>query len=254
MLVQAETGVMSITGTRETPSRAGIAVADIAAGMYAYSGILTALFARTRSGEGTNIDVSLFDAMAEWMSAPVYYTTYGGADPPRSGDANATIAPYELFTTSYGAGLYIAIQNDREWRRFCAAVLEQPALADDERYVTNAQRVIHRGDLRAAIDGVFSSHVAEEMVKRLESADIAFATRNSIEAFVKHPQLVERQRWRTVDSPAGPLRAVAPPANLSDVEPVMDPIPALGQHTEVILEELGFDRGTIDEWRREKVV
>jgi crotonobetainyl-CoA:carnitine CoA-transferase CaiB-like acyl-CoA transferase len=198
--------------------------------------------------------VSLFDAMAEWMSAPTYYTTYGGAEPPRSGDAHATIAPYELFTTRDGAALYIAIQNDREWRGFCAEVLEQPALADDERYVTNAQRVIHRGDLRAAIGAVFSSHPAEEIVRRLESADIAFARRNSIDAFVKHPQLVERQRWRTVDSPAGPLRAVAPPANLSDVEPVMDPIPALGQHTDVILEELGFNHATIEGWRREKFV
>jgi itaconate CoA-transferase len=254
MLVQAETGVMSITGTHETPSRAGIAVADIAAGMYAYSGILTALFARTRSGEGTNIDVSLFDALAEWMSAPTYYATYGGAEPARTGDAHATIAPYELFTTKDGAGLYIAIQNDREWYRFCADVLEQPSLAHDERYVTNAQRVIHRTELREAIGGVFASHAADEIVRRLEAADIAFARRNSIDAFVKHPQLVERQRWRTVDSPAGLLRAVAPPANLSDVEPVMDPIPALGQHTDVILEELGFDRGTIAGWRREKMV
>jgi itaconate CoA-transferase len=254
MLVQAETGVMSITGTRDTPSRAGIAVADIAAGMYAYSGILTALFSRSRSGEGTAIDVSLFDALAEWMSAPVYYATYGGAEPARTGDAHATIAPYELFTANDGAGLYIAIQNDREWHRFCGEVLEQPALATDERYVTNAQRVIHRSDLREAIGAVFAAHAADEIVRRLESADIAFAKRNSIDAFVKHPQLVERQRWRTVDSPSGPLRAVAPPANLSGVEPVMDPIPALGQHTGVILAELGFDRETIEEWRREKMV
>jgi itaconate CoA-transferase len=254
MLVQAETGVMSITGTQETPSRAGIAVADIAAGMYAYSGILMALFARTRSGDGTTIDVSLFDSLAEWMSAPTYYTTYGGIEPPRTGDAHATIAPYELFTTKDGAGLYIAIQNDREWRRLCADVLGQPALAEDERFATNGQRVAHRGDLRAAIEAVFAAHSADEIVHRLEAAEIAFSRRNSIEAFVNHPQLVERQRWRTVDSPAGPLQAVMPPANLSDVEPVMGAIPALGQHTDAILGELGFDERTIDAWRQEKVV
>ena len=150
MLVQAEAGVMSITGTPDTPSRVGISVADIAAGMYAYSGILTALFARTQTGEGATLDVSLFDALAEWMSAPAYYTAYGGIEPPRSGDAHATIAPYELFTTNDGAGIYIAIQNDREWRRFCAQVLEQPALADDERFVTNAARVRNRKELRGS--------------------------------------------------------------------------------------------------------
>jgi itaconate CoA-transferase len=188
------------------------------------------------------------------MSAPTYYTTYGGVELARTGDAHATIAPYELFTTSDGAGLYIAIQNDREWRRFCAEVLEQPALADDARFVTNAQRVVHRGDLRASIEAVFASHVSDEIERRLEAAEIASARRNSIEAFVQHPQLVERHRWRSVDSPAGPLQAVAPPANLSDVEPVMGPIPALGQHSEAILEELGFDRATLEGWRREKAI
>jgi itaconate CoA-transferase len=245
---------MSITGTPETPSRAGIAVGDIAAGMYAYSGILTALFGRTRTGAGTTIDVSLFDALAEWMSAPTYYTTYGGVEPARTGDAHATIAPYELFTTSDGAGIYIAIQNDREWRRFCAQVLERPEIADDARFVTNGQRVVHRGELRAEIEAAFSSHASDEIVRRLESAEIAFARRNSIDAFVKHPQLIERDRWRSVDSPGGPLRAVAPPANLSDVEPVMGPIPSLGQHSEAILEELGFDRAAIDGWRRDKAI
>jgi crotonobetainyl-CoA:carnitine CoA-transferase CaiB-like acyl-CoA transferase len=254
MLVQAEAGVMSITGTPDTPSRVGISVADIAAGMYAYSGILTALFARARTGDGATLEVSLFDALAEWMGAPTYYTAYGGSEPPRSGDAHATIAPYELFTTGDGAGIYIAIQNDREWRRFCERVLEQPALGSDERFAVNAERVRHRAALRAVIADAFARHTTGEILRRLEAEAIAFARRNSIEAFIAHPQLVERQRWRSVDSPAGTLRAVAPPVVLSGVEPVMNAIPALGQHTQPILEELGYDAATIERWRLERVV
>jgi itaconate CoA-transferase len=254
MLVQAEAAVMSITGTADTPSRVGISVADIAAGMYAYSGILTALLARAQTGDGVTLEVSLFDALAEWMSAPVYYTAYGGSEPPRSGDAHATIAPYESFATRDGVWIYIAIQNDREWRRFCDGVLKQPALAADDRFSTNALRVEHRAALRATIAGVFARKSAPQMFERLDAAAIAYARRNSIDDFVSHPQLVQRHRWHTTDSLAGPLRALLPPVRIEGVTPVMGAIPALGQHSQRILEELGFDSPTIAQWRAEKVI
>jgi itaconate CoA-transferase len=254
MLVQAEAGVVSITGTPETPSRVGISVADIAAGMYAYSGILTALLARTSTGRGTTLEVSLFDALAEWMSAPAYYTAYGGVEPPRSGAAHATIAPYELFTSSDGMEIYLAIQNAREWKRFCAEVLDRPAVADDPRFSSNALRVQHRDALHAVIAAVCARISGAEMVGRLQSAGIAYARRNSVHEFLDHPQLATRDRWRDVGSPAGPVRALKPPVQMGGVDPVMGDIPALGQHTQRILEELGFDSHTIATWRTEKMI
>src|SRR4029079_16308223 len=180
MLVQAEAGLVSITGSRDTPSRVGISVADIAAGLYAYSGILTALLARSTSGEGTGLDVSLFDALGEWMGAPAYYTAYGGTQPPRRGAAHATLAPYELFVSRDGVEIFLAIQNAREWTRFCQSVVEQPALAADPRFASNASRVRHRDELHAMIADVFARMTATAIVGRLEAADIAFARRNSV--------------------------------------------------------------------------
>jgi itaconate CoA-transferase len=254
MLIQAEAGVVSITGTPETPSRVGISIADIAAGMYAYSGILTALLARTSTGRGTAIDISLFDALGEWMSAPAYYTSYGGAEPRRSGAAHATIAPYELFRAADGIEIYLAIQNTREWTRFCHHVLGRPALVDDPRFVSNATRVQHRDALHAAIAEVFAQVSGANLIDRLEAAGIAYARRNSIGEFLAHPQLATRDRWCTVGSPAGPLRALKPPVQMDGVEPVMDDVPALGQHSQEILEELGFDADTIGRWRTERVI
>lgn len=241
MLVQAETGVTSITGTPDTPSRVGISIADIAAGMYAYSGILTALLARARTGDGTALEVSLFDALAEWMGAPMYYAAYGGSEPSRSGAAHATIAPYEPFVSQDGVEIYLAIQNAREWTRFCDQVLGRPELARDPRFTTNPRRVEHRAELHAIIENLFAELPASDILDRLESAEIASARRNSIAAFVAHPQLAERDCWKTIDSPAGPLRAVRPPVRMDDVDPAMRAVPALGQHTKQILEELGFD-------------
>ena len=241
MLVQAETGVTSITGTPETPSRVGISIADIAAGMYAYSGILTALLARARTGDGTALEVSLFDALAEWMGAPMYYAAYGGSEHGRSGAAHATIAPYELFVSQDRVEIYLAVQNAREWTRFCDRVLGRPELAHDPRFATNPQRVEHRAELHAIIQNLFAELPASDIVDRLESADIASARRNSVAGFVAHPQLAERDCWRTIDSPAGPLRAVRPPVRMDGVDPPMGAVPALGQHTKQILEELGFD-------------
>ena len=241
MLVQAETGLTSITGTPAAPSRVGISVADIAAGMYAYSGILTALVARGRSGQGTTVDVSLFDALGEWMGAPMYYSAYGGSEPPRSGAAHATIAPYELFVSRDGMEIYIAVQNAREWGRFCEQVLGRPELVRDPRFTTNAQRVEHRADLHGIIENLFAELPAADILDRLERAGIACGRRNSVAEFVRHPQLAERDCWQTIDSPAGPLRALRPPIRMDGVDPAMGAVPALGQHTRQILEELGFD-------------
>ncbi|HXT33426.1 MAG TPA: CaiB/BaiF CoA-transferase family protein [Vicinamibacterales bacterium] len=254
MLVQAEAGLVSITGSRDTPSRVGISVADIAAGMYAYSGILTALLARSTSGEGTGLDVSLFDALGEWMGAPAYYTEYGGTEPPRCGAAHATIAPYELFVSQEGVEIFLAIQNAREWTRFCQSVVEQPALAADPRFASNASRVRHRDELHAMIADVFARMTATAIVGRLEAADIAFARRNSVAEFVGHPQLAARDCWTEVASPVGSLRALRPPVRMSGVDPVMAAVPALGEHSEAILGELGFDAATIAGWRKEQMI
>jgi crotonobetainyl-CoA:carnitine CoA-transferase CaiB-like acyl-CoA transferase len=241
MLVQAETGLTSITGTPAAPSRVGISVADIAAGMYTYSGILTALVARGRSGQGTTVEVSLFDALGEWMGAPMYYSAYGGSEPPRSGAAHATIAPYELFVSRDGMEIYLAVQNAREWGRFCEQVLGRPELVRDTRFATNALRVEHRADLHGIIENLFTELPAADILDRLERAGIACARRNSVAEFVRHPQLAERDCWKTIDSPAGPLRALRPPIRMDGVDPAMGAVPALGQHTRQILEELGFD-------------
>jgi itaconate CoA-transferase len=254
LLVQSEVGLTSITGTEDAPSKVGISVADIAAGMYAYSGILTALIARGVSGEGAAIQVSLFDALAEWMGAPAYYTAYGGTPPERTGANHASIAPYGPFAASDGREVYLGVQNAREWSRFCTDVLRRPALIDDERFVSNAQRVRHRAALHEAIESVFRALTAAEILDRLEAAQIANARMNTVAEFLVHPQLAERGAWRQIDSPAGPLRALIPPARISGVEPVMGAVPALGEHRDAILDELGFDRDTIARWQREGII
>jgi itaconate CoA-transferase len=254
MLIQAEVGLVSITGTPEAPSRAGISVADIAAGMYSYSAILTALLARATTGLGTSIDISLFDALGEWMGAPAYYTAYGGTEPARSGAAHATIAPYELFLSSDDTEIYLAIQNDREWVSFCELVLERPDLTHDLRFASNEMRVMHRPALRDVIAEVLGSQLAAVVLERLEVAGIASARRNPVVAFLDHPQLIERDRWRTIDSPAGPIRALLPPVQMDGVDPVMGAVPALGEHSQAILLELGFDQATIDAWKKEHVI
>jgi itaconate CoA-transferase len=254
MLIQAEAGLLSITGTPDSPSRVGISVADIAAGMYAYSGILTALLARATTGEGTALDVSLFDALGEWMGAPAYYTAYGGSEPVRSGASHATVAPYELFLSQDEIEIYLAIQNPREWAQFCEHVLVMPEVAEDPRFVSNAVRVQHRRDLHGLIEDLFATLPATEILDRLELADIACARRNTIDEFLDHPQLVGRDRWRIVESPIGPLRALLPPVTMDGVEPVMGPIPSLGQHSDLILQELGFDAATIAGWREAQMI
>lgn len=253
LLIQSEAALLSITGTAETPCKVGLSVADIAAGMYAYSSILAALLVRKDTGVGTALEISLFEALAEWMGYPAYYTSYGKSEPLRSGAEHATIAPYGPFDTADGV-IYLGIQNEREWQRFCKLVLECPELASDSRFVSNAARVQNRHELKEIVDAVFRKLSSKAMLERLENARIACGKMNSVKEFLAHPQLAARGRWREIDSPAGALQALVPPMNMENFEPVMGAVPALGQHTEAILEELGFDANTISEWRREKII
>ena len=254
LLVQSETGLLSLTGSEETPAKVGISVADIAAGMYAYSGILTALLARASHGRGATVDVSLFDALAEWMGAPAAYTQYGGSAPARTGAHHASIAPYGPIATNDGEAVYIAIQNSREWTRLCAEVLGMPDLATDPRFATNPLRVTNRTALDRVIGPcVQGSMTSQQLIGKLEAANIAYARMNSMADFIAHPQLAARARWREVATPAGPVAALAPPVTIDDARPDearMDAVPALGEHTDAILGELGFDAGTIAGWRR----
>jgi itaconate CoA-transferase len=251
LLVQSDVGLISLTGTEAEPAKVGISVADIAAGMYAFSGILTALLTRASTGRGSVLSVSLFDALGEWMSAPAYYTAYGGHAPMRTGAHHASIAPYGPYETRDGEPVYLAIQNAREWTRFCRDVLSRPDLEDDDRFHINRDRVHHRQALDAEIQTVLSAITATELVARLDAAGIANARVGSISDFVDHPQLQARNRWREIDSPAGPIRTLLPPVQMTDVNPVMGAVPALGEHTASILTELGYSDDTVAAWHKE---
>src|SRR5919204_551325 len=207
LLVQSEVGLVSITGSEDAPAKAGISVADIAAGMYAYSAILTALVVRAQNGCGTIVEVSLFDALAEWMGFAAYYTAYSGSPPPRTGAHHASISPYGPFQTRDGAAV-LAVQNAREWTRFCTDVLGWPELADDDRYRTNSLRVANRAALHLAIESTLGPLPTAEVIRRLKAARIAHARVNSVAEFLEHPQLVERDVWREIGSAVGPLRAM----------------------------------------------
>src|SRR5947199_59328 len=254
LLIQSEAGLLSITGTEEQPCKSGISIADIAGGMYAYSAILTALLMRQRTGQGTTIEVSLLDALGEWMGYPVYYTKYGGKAPLRTEAAHATIAPFRPFQNGDQKPVFLSIQNEREWERFCRVVLERGELVKDPRFDSGPRRVANRRDLHLAIEEVFSRLSAREIIARLEEAQIANARMNSVQEFLEHPQLASRKRWREVDSPLGRLSALVPRAEIADVEPVMGPIPSLGEHTNVILNEIGFDAATLAGVRQRGVI
>ena len=239
LLIQSESGFVSITGTPDEPSKAGVSIADVAAGMYAYSNVLAALLQRAIDGRGRRIDVSMLEAMGEWMGYPMYYAFDGAEPPPRSGASHATIYPYGPFPTGDGHQVMLGLQNEREWATFCAKVLRQPALATDPRFVGNAQRSAERTALRAIIDETFAALGAEQVQARLDEAQIANAQVNTLHELWQHPQLAARGRWREVGSPAGPLPALLPPGSWDDGDPRLDPIPALGAHTDAILAELG---------------
>jgi len=254
LLVQCEAGLVSITGTPKTPSKVGISIADIAAGMYAYSGILAALLRRERAGEGATLEVSMLEALGEWMGFPAYFAGYGGEEPRRSGSSHAAIAPYGPFECGDGEVIFLGIQNEREWESFCDAVLGQPDLAGDGRFASNSERVANRDDLHAEIEAILSGVTSEEAIKRLETAKIANARMRTVGDFIDHPQLAARERWREFGSPAGPLSALLPPATMEGTEPVMAPIPDVGEHTDDILAELGYDEDAVSTLRSSSAV
>jgi crotonobetainyl-CoA:carnitine CoA-transferase CaiB-like acyl-CoA transferase len=246
LLVQCEAGLLSVTGTPETPVKSGIPAADIAAGMYAFTSILAALVRRGRSGEGATIDVTMLEALGEWMGFPAYFTAYGGAAPPRSGPYHATIVPYGPFKAGDGETVFLSVQNEREFASFCDRVLGKPALKADERFASGPGRFRHRDAFHREVDAVFSQLKAAEIIARLEAADIANARLNDMNGFWDHPQLRARGRWAKVGSPAGELDMLKPPFNLSGFEPRLDPVPALGEHSRAILAEVGYDAAEIE--------
>ncbi len=236
LLVQCEAGLLSVTGTPEAPCKAGISVADIAAGMYAYSGVLTALYERERTGRGSSFEVSLLDALGEWMTQPYYYTVYGQAEVRRTGARHASISPYGPYQAG-GGEVFIGLQNEREWAVLCERVLARPDLVSDERFATNPDRVKHDDELTEIIEGVLRSMTPDEVVARLDAAGIASARLRTPAEFAAHPQLEARGRWREAGTPAGPVRALLPPVTVPGREAAMGAVPALGQHTESVLAE-----------------
>ncbi len=237
LLVQCEAGLVSITGSEETPSKVGISIADIASGMYAYSGILTALLQRGQTGEGATIELSMLEALGEWMGYAMNYAVYGGTAPQRTGSSHAAIAPYGPFTCGDSQQVFLGIQNEREWATFCERVLGRPMVAMDERFARNSLRVKHRADLMLVIEEGLSRYTADQVVDLLEKAGIANALLRDMQGFADHPQLAARNRWREYDSPVGPLRALIPPATFVGQEPVMGRVPNVGEDTDRVLAE-----------------
>ena len=240
LLLQSQSGYLSVTGTAETPSKSGNSIADIAAGMYAYTNILSALIQRDKTGKGAHIDISMLEALAEWMGFPMYYATDNAPPPPRTGASHATIYPYGPFLAGDGVSVMLGLQNEREWVSFCKTVLCMPELATDSHFNNNSLRNQNRTDLESIILSVFATLTASEVIQRLDDAAIANARMNNMADLWAHPQLQARKRWTQVDSPAGPLPALLPPGLQSGFEYTMGPIPSVGQHNAAILEELGM--------------
>lgn len=241
LLVQCEAGLLSVTGTPDNPAKAGISIADICAGMYLHSGILTALLQRASTGRGDVVEVSMLEALGEWMGQPYFYAQYGGTPPARSGAQHASIAPYGPFEARDGT-VFFSIQNEREWAVFCREVLGDEQLAQDPRFATNSERVAHRPELHERINAVLSQLSADEAEARLEAAKIANARLRDMHEFSAHPQLQARDRWREVDSPVGPLRHLLPPVVSRESAVRLGPVPEIGEHTAAVLAELGLDR------------
>ena len=254
LLIQSESGFVSITGTADEPAKAGCSIADIAAGMYAYGGILAALLERERTGRGRRIDVSMLESMVEWMGYPLYYAFDGAEPPPRTGAAHATIYPYGPFPAGDGRTVMLGLQNEREWQVFCARVLGRPELATEPRFASNAARTVARAELRAIIVATFAELTAEQVVARLDEAQIANARVNTMAEVWAHPQLQARARWSEVATPSGPVPALLPPGVRDASEVRMDAVPALGANTDALLAELGFDAAEIARLHREGAV
>ncbi|MBK7952998.1 MAG: CoA transferase [Candidatus Accumulibacter sp.] len=254
LLIQSESGFLSVTGSPDAPAKAGCSIADISASMYAYSHILAALLQRSQSGRGCHIEISMLESMVEWMSYPLYYAFAGGTPPARAGAAHATIYPYGPFPTGDGRTVLLGVQNDREWQAFCSQVLERPELASDPRYTSNALRSAARAELQPLIVEQFARLSGEEVITRLDAAQIANAHMNDMHDVWQHPQLAARQRWTEVATPAGPIPALLPPGRLDAFTARMDAVPALGQHTEAILGELGWDAAAIARLRQAQAI
>ncbi|MDE1165570.1 MAG: CaiB/BaiF CoA-transferase family protein [Pseudomonas sp.] len=253
LLIQSEAGFLSITGTPDEQVKAGISIADIAAGMYAYTNILAALIERGKTGRGRRIEIAMIDAMVEWMGFPMYYAYEGQEPPRRTGASHATIYPYGPFRAGDGRTVMLGLQNEREWAVFCDKLLGDPALATDARFASNALRTANREVLSKLIEHNFASLSADEVMTRLDAADIANANVSTMNDIWNHPQLAARQRWTTVNTPAGPIPALQPPGMGGEHPARMGPVPALGEHTAAILRELGYaDRA--DALRDRKVV
>ncbi|MFF4757966.1 CaiB/BaiF CoA transferase family protein [Streptomyces sp. NPDC001292] len=255
MLVQCEAGLVSVTGTPEQPVKAGIPAADIAAAMYAFSGVLAALVRRGTTGCGGPVEVSMLEALAEWLGHPLHHAMHGGTAPARTGLAHAVIAPYDAFPTADGGRVLLSVQNDREWRRLAEQVLARPELGTDPMFATNAARVTHRERTDELVGKVLGALDTDEALARLEGAGIACARLRDVHELAEHPQLAARERWREVGTPVGPLRALLPPITLpGGTGPYMGDIPALGQHTEALLRAVGMTDGEIAALRRDGVV
>jgi itaconate CoA-transferase len=245
LLIQSESGLLSITGTPETPAKAGCSIVDIAAGMYAYTNILAALIQRGKSGQGCNIDVSMLESMAEWMSFPLYYAYDGAEQPVRAGASHATIYPYGPFPAGDGKVVMLGLQNEREWAVFCDQVLRQPDLKTDPRFSSGPKRSAARDELYRIIVEAFTPMTASQVVDRLEQAKIGNARMNDMREVWEHRQLAARKRWIEVDTPNGKILAMRPPGMPDSFEPRMDPIPAVGEHTDAILAEIGYGKDDI---------
>lgn len=247
LLIQSEAGYLSVTGTAEEPSKSGNSIADIAAGMYAFTNIMAALMQRQLTGMGSHIDVSMLESLAEWMGFPMYYAFEGAAPPQRNGASHATIFPYGPFPAGDGGSVMLGIQNEREWQAFCDVVLQSPAIYGDARFQGNAQRHANREILRGLINDIFSALTSEQLIARLDQAKIANARVNDMAGLWEHPQLKARDRWRDIDTPAGPIPALLPPGRQSAFSPRMGPIPAVGQHTAAIFAEFGIDADALED-------
>ncbi|EHK67768.1 CaiB/BaiF CoA transferase family protein [Achromobacter arsenitoxydans] len=254
LLIQSESGFLSVTGTKDDPVKAGCSIADIAAGMYAYSAILNALLLRQKTGLGSRLDVSMLESMVEWMGFPMYYAFDGAAPPVRAGAAHASIYPYGPFPVGGGSTIMLGLQNEREWRVFCAQVLRQAELAEDPRFISNSLRTANRDALRGLIVAAFADLSIEQVTQRLEDAQIANARVNDMAGVWAHPQLQARQRWSQVDSPQGVLPALLPPASSSAFAPRMGAVPAVGQNTDAVLASLGYAPEQVAQFHASEVV